>query len=279
MRDSYVADVGDFGKYALLNALAGNDLRLAVLWCRNSLADATQDGRFTVYPELRRCDPRLYDRLSEILATNQRTLSQVENNDILPTRTLFYGTAIPAPEAPCFSDAAREAQARLRAAWLDEAFKRLSDTDMVFLDPDNGLAPSRCKKHLRSSVKYIFDDEVAAWVSMALSNSRPVGKLRSISARQTPTVGPPRPDRSDKPVGSRLIELAFPTDSQSPIIPFFGSYRLLNKRGNIFRVQRSPRYDRSYDHITAMALRSVLAHHDGFDCPCSRSSSFARARQ
>jgi hypothetical protein len=125
MRDSYVADVGDFGKYALLNALAGNDLRLAVLWCRNSLADATQDGRFTVYPELRRCDPRLYDRLSEILATNQRTLSQVENNDILPTRTLFYGTAIPAPEAPCFSDAAREAQARLRAAWLDEAFKRL----------------------------------------------------------------------------------------------------------------------------------------------------------
>jgi len=30
MRDSYVADVGDFGKYALLNALAGNDLRLGV---------------------------------------------------------------------------------------------------------------------------------------------------------------------------------------------------------------------------------------------------------
>lgn len=57
MRDSYVADVGDFGKYALLNTLAGNDLRLGVLWCRNSLADATQDGRFTTYPELRACDP------------------------------------------------------------------------------------------------------------------------------------------------------------------------------------------------------------------------------
>jgi len=36
MRDSYVADVGDFGKYALLNALAGNDLRLGVFWCRNA---------------------------------------------------------------------------------------------------------------------------------------------------------------------------------------------------------------------------------------------------
>jgi len=97
MRDSYVADVGDFGKYALLNALAGNDLRLGVLWRRNSLADATQDGRFTVYPELRMSDPKLYDRLSQILATNQRTLSQVKNNDILPTNTLFYGTVIPAP--------------------------------------------------------------------------------------------------------------------------------------------------------------------------------------
>jgi len=38
MRDSYVADVGDFGKYALLNALAGNDLRLAEQDCVASRA-------------------------------------------------------------------------------------------------------------------------------------------------------------------------------------------------------------------------------------------------
>jgi hypothetical protein len=164
MRDSYVGDVGDFGKYALLSALAGNDLRLGVLWCRNSLADATQDGRFTVYPELKTCDPKLYDRLSQILATNQRTLSQVENNDILPANTLFYRTAIPAPKVPCFSAVAREAQTRLRATWFDDGFNKLSAAELVFLDPDNGLAPNRCKKHLRSSVKYIFEDEVAAWV-------------------------------------------------------------------------------------------------------------------
>jgi hypothetical protein len=159
MRDSYVADVGDFGKYALLNALAGNDLRLGVLWCRNSMADTTQDGLFIEYPELRACDPSLYDLLAQILKNNQRTLTQVENNDILPANTLFHGTAIPAPKIPCFSDAAREAQTRLRAAWFDEAFTKLSEADVVFLDPDNGLAPSRCKKHLRSSVKYIFEDE------------------------------------------------------------------------------------------------------------------------
>jgi hypothetical protein len=165
MRDSYVADVGDFGKYALLNALAGNDLRLGVLWCHNPLADATQDGRFTVYPELRTCDPKLYDHLSQILATNQRTVSQVENSDVLPTNALFYGTAIPAPKVPCFSAAAREAQTRLRAAWFAEGFEKLSEAELVFLDPDNGMAAKRAKKHRRNSVKYVFEDEVTHWLN------------------------------------------------------------------------------------------------------------------
>jgi len=169
MRDSYVADVGDFGKYALLNALAGNDLRLGVLWCRNSLADATQDGRFTVYPELRACDPSLYDRLAQILKNNHRTLTQVENGGILPSTTLYYRTAIPAPQTPCFSSPAREAQTRLRAAWFDAAVRELSEAALVFLDPDNGMAAKRAKKHWRGSVKYIFEDEVAAWLKRGQS--------------------------------------------------------------------------------------------------------------
>jgi hypothetical protein len=169
MRDSYVADVGDFGKYALLNALAGHDLRLGVLWCRNSLPDATQDGRFTAYPELRACDPNLYDRLDYILRTKQRTLVHVENNHILPSNTLFYGTAMPAPKTPCFSAASREAQRQLRAAWFKEGLKRLSEVELVFLDPDNGMATKRAKEHWRSSVKYVFKDEITAWVKRGQS--------------------------------------------------------------------------------------------------------------
>ena len=84
MRDSYVADVGDFGKYALLRALVGDDLRLGVLWCCNSEPDSTQDGRFTAYPELRACDPDLYDRLAQLLKAKQRSLAHVESNRLLP---------------------------------------------------------------------------------------------------------------------------------------------------------------------------------------------------
>jgi hypothetical protein len=116
-----------------------------------------------------RATPVCYDRLAQILKNNQRTLTQVEKSGILPSTTLYYRTAIPAPQTPCFSSPAREAQTRLRATWFDEAFTKLSESDVVFLDPDNGLAPRRCKKHLRSSVKYIFEDEVAVWVKRGQS--------------------------------------------------------------------------------------------------------------
>ncbi len=169
MRDSYVADVGDFGKYALLNALAGNDLRLGVLWCLNSEPDATQDGRFTEYPELRACDPDLYDLLAQILKTKQRSVAHVESNNLLPSNTLFYGTVMPAPKTPCFGAAAREAQTRLRSAWFNGGLKKLSATELVFLDPDNGLAAKRAQKHWRSSVKYVFEDEVTEWLKRGQS--------------------------------------------------------------------------------------------------------------
>jgi hypothetical protein len=163
MRDSYVADVGDFGKYALLNALAGTDLRLGVLWYCNSEPDATQDGRFTLYPELRACDPNLYDRLAQILKDGQRSLARVEKNRILPGNTIFYRAAIPAPTTPCFSTAAQKDQTQLRAAWFKEGLEKLSEAQVVFLDPDNGIASKRAKKHWRSSVKYVFEDEVIEW--------------------------------------------------------------------------------------------------------------------
>jgi hypothetical protein len=169
MRDSYVGDVGDFGKYALLNALAGNDLRLGVLWCRNSEPDVSQDGRFIAYRELRACDPDLYDRLAQLLKNTQRTLTHIENSNILPSNTLFCGSAVPAPRTPCFSTAAREAQSHLRSVWFKEGFKKLSEAMLVFLDPDNGLASSRCKKHLRSGIKYIFEDELAEFVKRGQS--------------------------------------------------------------------------------------------------------------
>jgi hypothetical protein len=169
MRDSYVADVGDFGKYALLNALAGDDLRLGVLWCRNTLEDASQDGRFTEYPHLRQCDPALHDKLLQILEGNRRTLIEVEKRCVLPSATQFYGDPIPAPQTACLSPARRDAQTRLREAWFGAGFERLSKTQLVFLDPDTGLTGSSVQRHCRNAVKYVFTDEVTDWLGRGQS--------------------------------------------------------------------------------------------------------------
>ncbi len=169
MKDSYVADIGDFGKYALLNALAGNDLRLGVVWYRNVLEESTRHGRFTEYPRLRSCDAELYDSLSQILQSNRRTIAEIEKREILPASTLFCSNPVPAPERPCFGAATRSAQTLARESWFKEGFEKLAEAQLVFLDPDTGFAPTRVKEHHRSSVKYVFGHEIAPWLDRGQS--------------------------------------------------------------------------------------------------------------
>lgn len=165
MQDRYTADVGDFGKFALLNALTGTSLRLGVMWYLNSIEEANADGRFTAYPELKSCDQVLYEKLSSILQDSTRSLSEVETREILPSRTLFYREPLPCPSKTCFTDAAREQQTDSRIRWFTKGFQELSTADLLFLDPDNGMAGKKVKKYSRKSVKYAFLDEITGWLN------------------------------------------------------------------------------------------------------------------
>ncbi len=100
MRHDYVGDVGDFGKYALLTALAGEDLRLGVVWYLNVCAESNNDGSFTEYGHLRSCDPALYDKLLKIVRSQKRSLEEVEVSAVLPRETLFYTEQMPYRERP-----------------------------------------------------------------------------------------------------------------------------------------------------------------------------------
>ena len=50
MQNRYVGDIGDYGKYSLLKALAGSDLSLGILWYLNEAEEENGDGRYTTYP-------------------------------------------------------------------------------------------------------------------------------------------------------------------------------------------------------------------------------------
>ena len=79
MQNQYVGDIGDFGKYGLLRALAGDPLRLGVIWHlfpdEPPKEPGKGDGKFIDYlcnpkprdSKLRDCDSYLYDELLKIV--------------------------------------------------------------------------------------------------------------------------------------------------------------------------------------------------------------------
>lgn len=164
MQNRYTADVGDFGKYALLNALTGTDLNLGVMWYFNSAEESNADGGFTDYADLKPCDQALYEKLFRIIQKSTRSLSEVESKEILPFGTLFYRDPLPFPQSPCFTRAARAQRQESREEWFRKGFQKLKTANLLFLDPDNGVAGRRVKKYSRKNVKYVFLDEIPYWL-------------------------------------------------------------------------------------------------------------------
>lgn len=169
MQNRYVADVGDFGKFALLSALTSGDLRLGVVWYLNSAEETNDDGSLTNYQTLRDCDPDLYDRLAGILRGGKRDVGQVRSAGVLPARTEYFNECVPILLRPTFSEGQRNCQWALRQAWFARALNTLAGADLIFLDPDNGLSGQNTRKYQRKVAKYAFMDEVTPWLERSQS--------------------------------------------------------------------------------------------------------------
>jgi hypothetical protein len=159
MQHRYVGDVGDFGKYALLNALAPSALRLGIIWYLNEFEEDNADGSFIHFGHLEPLDSQLYKRLGRIRET-KRHLRQIHSRGILPADTLFFDSVLPRPDAPCYSHDRRESEKQRRKRWFEDAYEAISAAQVVFLDPDNGIAPSKLGMHSTRACKYAFDSEV-----------------------------------------------------------------------------------------------------------------------
>ena len=70
MKNQYIGDIGDYGKYGLLRFLARQGIRIGINWYLTD-DDYSADGKYTYYlenPAERVCDPELFDTLKEIVA-------------------------------------------------------------------------------------------------------------------------------------------------------------------------------------------------------------------
>jgi len=131
MQDRFVADIGDFKKYGLLRALAGvhpqeaPELSLGIVWYRvpdsniGYLNDPKGPGS---------CDPPLLKELTRLVESNQRTITAIEQAQIWPRGTRFFG-----------SQAVKRLPSAGADPWLDAAVKEVGESELVFLDPDTGL--------------------------------------------------------------------------------------------------------------------------------------------
>lgn len=167
MQDRYVGDVGDFGKYALLQALSVSpesaSLWLGVVWYKvgaGCFPDEKHgnDGKHTSYlssnsrraRSLRGCNEDLCQRLYDIVLSESRTLDLLQKGGVLPDETLFHD------EELCFRTLPLNKRHFARQLWLERALMNTRQAQLVFLDPDNGLAPDRVQQYHDKAPKYAF---------------------------------------------------------------------------------------------------------------------------
>jgi len=174
MQNRYFGDVGDFGKYGLLRILHGcadadTKLRLGVVWYLFPDETHNADGKHLGYlrkpRDYRDCDEQLFDLLhstlfneADQLIAGARQIKHAETSGMLPEGTLFYSEPL-----AFLVGLKREAREQLRNDWYAGVLATTTGTDLVFLDPDNGI---ECKidRIANKGPKYVFWDEITGFV-------------------------------------------------------------------------------------------------------------------
>lgn len=157
MKDQYFGDINDYRKYGLLRCiLEASELRLFVAWLLTP-DDGSAHGNSRSYldnpDQWARHDPPLFWNLKEMLANHSYgQVGLIENTDILPNAQ-YFSEIVP--------DSANE-----RDSWFSSLVRCARESNIVFLDPDNGLEVDSRPYGSKDSSKYLLWHEVSSlWSS------------------------------------------------------------------------------------------------------------------
>jgi hypothetical protein len=151
MKHQYFGDINDYLKYGILRRLEKESgLRLGVCWMLTP-NDVRTDGKFTSYLESPRnwrpYDDALFDVLSELVPL-ERHVRHVRERRVLQN-ALF------------FEDMIGDARTA-RAAYFVRAQQSLTEAELIFFDPDNGIQVPSCPVGRAGSSKYVMWDEIVS---------------------------------------------------------------------------------------------------------------------
>jgi len=157
MKNQYVGDIGDYGKYGLLRFLASYGIKIGVNWFLTE-NDGSTDGKFTTYlknPADRVYDPELFDALQNIADHPDKTVKMIKQAGIIPDAE-FFGEML---KSSSLKADAREWNRRL---WFNNSTLMLGNAELIFADPDNGIS-YRKKAKTKDSEKFILPEDVAEY--------------------------------------------------------------------------------------------------------------------
>ena len=162
MQDRYAGDVGDYGKIALLRFLQKQGFIIGVNWYRTPVLDSEKnldgsfkqkDGKYLISEKLWVCDPELADCLMKIARSKRRSIDLIQKANLIP-EAIYY-------KAPL--------SVENREQWHRQGMENLTRTNLVFMDPDNGLEVKSVGKKSAKSVKYAFYNEVKDYIDAGKS--------------------------------------------------------------------------------------------------------------
>lgn len=156
MKDQYIADIGDYGKYGFLRYLAKQNIKIGVNWyltCNDKRSDGSQT-KYLYIPTYEAYDPELYLKMKELgsLKPEKKEICMVEESGLFPSFS-FYHEILKTDELPV-----KEREAA-RKQWHEKALEKLKDAELVFADPDNGLS-EEIEIMEKGSQKYILPCEI-----------------------------------------------------------------------------------------------------------------------
>lgn len=154
MKNQYVGDIGDYGKYALLKAFAEAGVKVGVNWYLTD-DDESNDGKFIEYlnkPNIyRHYCPTVFDLLQDVIKSNSKSVNKIKKSGII-NDAIFFNDLM----SFCGTPKERTMQ---RNVWSNRALDKLSSAELVFCDPDNGLLPNSDASK-RGAEKYALPEEI-----------------------------------------------------------------------------------------------------------------------
>lgn len=165
MKDQYVGDIGDYGKYGLLCFLASKDIKIGVNWYLTK-NDDTSDGKFTKYltedknKAYREYDRNLFDQLEPIVKKGKdKSIADIEKAGIIPNAVFYH------KELRSSDITNAQLRKKIRDDWHSNALEMLADKsiELIFADPDNGTLNPYTKPSIANGEKYTTLEELKAY--------------------------------------------------------------------------------------------------------------------